>query len=107
PLRDRAGPDDLAGGLVQGDYRRLRPTGRADELVAVHQWVIGIAKLRPLGLEILDVILSPVHLAVSCPKTEQLAIGPEGVDSVAVHRRRALEEPAHPRYFTDCLSEFR
>jgi hypothetical protein len=66
----------------------LLAAGRADHPVAVDQDRLAVAHaVALLAAEVLRQALAPALLAVG-PQADQLAVGRQGVDAVAVHRRR-------------------
>src|SRR5580698_3322272 len=83
-------PNEGAGFLVERDHRLPRSTGGADQAIAVDQHRFAVAPAIPFAtFKILLHPFAPALLAVGRVETNQLAVGGEEVDHVAVDSRRA------------------
>src|SRR5262249_17210876 len=75
--------------LVERDQRGGLAAGRDDELVAVHQGRLAVAPAAGAAVEVLAQVLLPAEVAGGTFEANQVAVEAEGVEPVAVHRRRA------------------
>ena len=87
--RRRRSPDLGAGVLVERHGVRAIAAGEADELVAVDERMAGVAPHRRLRVVFLRQILLPNDFARVGLEADEIALGAERVDLVAVDDRRA------------------
>ena len=73
--------------MFERHQRRLGPAGGDDHHVAVDQRRLGVGPHAGLAAEVLAQALAPLLLAVGGVHADEVAVGPEGVDAVAVHGR--------------------
>ena len=92
-------PDGPAGLLVERDHRRVRATGRADDLVLDHERRLGDPPRDLLAVELLLGVDRPDRAAVARVQTRDPAEAAHDVDPVAVDGRRGAgaRETLRPR----------
>src|SRR5262249_37041024 len=81
-------PDDVAGLFVQGDDGGFRLAGARNESVALDQHRFGVGPNAGVAAEVGAEIFLPSDFAVGRVEANEVAVGAEGVDAVAVYSWR-------------------
>src|SRR5207249_8373249 len=85
---DLGRPDDLPAPLPERDDRRLAPSRRGDEDVAIDERRLRVSPRARLAAEVLPEALLPARLARRAVEAGQVPVRAEDVDRVAVEGGR-------------------
>src|SRR5437870_4542222 len=101
-ITERTGtfPDDVASLLVERHDERILGARRADDLVSIDQRRLCIAPSPRSAAKVLLEVLSPMHRSISLADAYNIALLPDSINPVTIHRRRRSQVAA-------CRSHFR